>query len=81
MDTVRLNEVPPNTVVRVADLDVHEEDATRLKAMGLCVGREVQLVRSGDPLIVRILGGRVGLSARLAEGVRVTPTTNGEPGQ
>jgi len=41
--------------------------------MGICVGRQVQLVQAGDPLIVRVLGTRVGLSARLAAGVVVEP--------
>jgi hypothetical protein len=35
------------------------------------VGRRVQLVKSGDPLVVRVLGARVGLSARLAACVSV----------
>lgn len=39
----------------------------RLKAMGLCVGREVEVVRDGNPLIIRFLGARVGVSDRLAQ--------------
>jgi Fe2+ transport system protein FeoA len=42
-----------------------------LKSLGICVGRRVQLAKVGDPLIVRVLGTRVGLSARLAECVVV----------
>ena len=71
MNKLLLSKLAPNTVARVTDLSVHDDDATRLKALGLCVGRPVQLVQRGDPLIVRILGGRVGLSARLADGVTV----------
>jgi len=73
MSTVSLPQLPSDAVARVADLQVDQDDATRLKAMGICVGRQVQLVRAGDPLIVRILGARIGLSARLAEGVQVEP--------
>ena len=71
MQSVLLSELAPNSVARVAELQVISEDATRLKAMGICEGRQIQLLRAGDPLILRVLGARVGLSARLAAGVRV----------
>jgi Fe2+ transport system protein FeoA len=73
MNRVPLPQLPRDAVACVVDLDVRGEDATRLKAMGICVGRQVQLVRAGDPLIVRILGTRIGLSERLAAGVTVEP--------
>ncbi len=73
MPTVSLPQLPSDAVARVTDLQVDQDDATRLKAMGICVGRQVQLVRAGDPFIVRVLGARIGLSARLAEGVQVEP--------
>ena len=68
-----LPQLPPDGLARVAELQVDGEDAIRLKAMGICVGRRVQLVKAGDPLIVRVLGARVGLSARLAACVAVEP--------
>ena len=71
--SVPLSELPPATVARVDQLEVYAEDATRLRAMGICVGRQIQLMRSGDPMILRVLGARVGLSARLASGVGVIP--------
>jgi Fe2+ transport system protein FeoA len=43
----------------------------RLMAMGLCVGREVEVVRQGNPLVLRFLGARVGLSRRIAERIVV----------
>ena len=39
--------------------------------MGICQGRRIMLVRRGDPLILRVLGSRIGLSARLALKVSV----------
>jgi Fe2+ transport system protein FeoA len=39
--------------------------------LGVCVGRRVELVRSGDPLILRIFGSQLGLSAALAARVSV----------
>lgn len=56
---------------RVVRVDVEPADAARLKALGICVGRRVQVVQAGDPLIVRVVGARVGLSAQLAAGVFV----------
>jgi Fe2+ transport system protein FeoA len=66
--------MPPGGVGSIASLNVDPEDAIRLKSLGICVGREVQLVQAGDPIIIRVLGTRVGLSARLATGVVVSPT-------
>jgi hypothetical protein len=40
-------------------------------ALGLCVGRRVEVVKAGDPMIVRVIGAQVGLSARLAAHVLV----------
>lgn len=60
--------------MRVAEiLAVEGDDAEtdRLKAMGLCIGRRLQVTRPGDPLIVRVLGSRVGISKRLAQRVLV----------
>lgn len=71
-----LQQLPHNAVARIAGLNVDPEDAIKLKAMGICLGRQVQLVQAGDPLIVRVLGTRIGLSGRLATGILVelTPT-------
>ena len=57
---------------RVVRVDAEPDDAVRLMALGICVGRRIQIVKTGDPLIVRVVGARVGLSARLAAGVFVT---------
>lgn len=60
----------------VVDVQADDVDAARLKALGICQGRRIQLVKSGDPLILRVLGTRVGLSARLARGITVEPCAN-----
>ncbi len=52
------------------------DEVDRLKAMGICEGRKVMLVRAGDPLILRVLGTRIGVSERLAAGVQVMPCGN-----
>lgn len=71
--TLTLPELPCDGVARVVEVAVESDDAARLKQLGICVDRKVQLVKAGDPLIVRVLGTRVGLSARLANAVRVQP--------
>ncbi|MFT5124000.1 MAG: Fe2+ transport system protein FeoA [Kiritimatiellia bacterium] len=47
------------------------EELNRLKAMGVCIDRRIELVQKGDPLIFKVFGSRIGLSARLAEHVEV----------
>jgi Fe2+ transport system protein FeoA len=49
------------------------DDLHRLMAMGVCAGRTVEIVLPGDPLILRVFGSRIGLSARLARNVIVRP--------
>jgi Fe2+ transport system protein FeoA len=81
--TLRSNEEPieiaplsslrPSTTCRVVQVNAHSDDLRRLQALGVCVGRRVELVKSGDPMIISVVGARVGLSARLAAEVLVTP--------
>ena len=70
---VLLSELPAGAYARVAQVSAHSDDLRRLQALGVCVGRCIQLVKAGDPLIICVVGARVGLSARLAAEVRVTP--------
>lgn len=68
--TCRLTELPPGACCEVADLPSGTH-LDRLKSMGICLGRRLEVVKSGDPLIMRVYGLRIGLSARLAEEIRV----------
>jgi Fe2+ transport system protein FeoA len=72
---VLLSELAAGSYARVAQVSAHSDDLRRLQALGVCVGRRIQLVKSGDPMIISVVGARVGLSARLATEVRVTPIT------
>ena len=67
-----LNEIPSGTRAVVQRIDAADDAMQRLMAMGLCVGREIEVVRQGNPLILRILGARIGVSGRLARHVVVT---------
>ncbi|MCC5850596.1 MAG: ferrous iron transport protein A [Verrucomicrobia bacterium] len=51
----------------------NKEELERLQAMGLCLGRRLEVVKTGDPLIVRVFGSRIGLSYRLAKHIGVSP--------
>jgi Fe2+ transport system protein FeoA len=69
--TVRLDELPPRVCAVVRSIATDDEDTNRLKTLGVCVGRRVELVRAGNPLILKIFGSRLGISAELAMRVRV----------
>ncbi len=68
---VRLDQLPPRVCAVVRRVETEDEDTQRLKTLGVCLGRRVELVRSGNPLILKIFGSRLGLSAELAARVRV----------
>ena len=53
---------------------------TRMKSLGICAGRPLELVSKGDPLIVRVGNSRIGLSRALAQLVLVSEP-NVEPDQ
>lgn len=63
----RLDELPPRTCAVVRRIETDGEEVQRLKSLGLCIGRQIEVVKTGDPLIVKIFGSRIGLSASLAE--------------
>jgi len=65
---------------RVVSVGLSTADLERLEVMGLCSGRRVCVIKQGDPMIVRVLGTRIGLAAALAGGVRVMPE-DGERGR
>jgi len=68
---MRLNDLPPRICGIVRCIEGDDEESRRLKTLGVCSGRRIELLRGGDPLILRVFGTRLGLSARLAARVRV----------
>ena len=74
---MRLDQLPPQTCAVVRSVATEDEDTQRLKTLGVCVGRRVELVRTGNPLILKIFGSRLGLSAELAARVQVEVCTPG----
>jgi Fe2+ transport system protein FeoA len=71
----RLDELQPKVCAIVRRIEVEDDSMDRLKALGICIGRQVELVKRGDPLIVRVYGSRLGISSRLANRVLVEPCT------
>ena len=68
---IRLDELPPRVCAVVRSVSTDDEETQRLKTLGVCLGRRLEIVRSGDPLILKIFGSRLGLSAELARRVQV----------
>ena len=48
----------------VHEVRAGEGEIEQLQAMGVCAGRKVMLVKAGDPMILKVLGSRIGVSAR-----------------
>jgi len=69
--SIPLDELPPGCCGQVTRVDAADDDLHRLQAMGVCQGRRVELVKAGDPLILRVYGSRLGISARLASMILV----------
>jgi Fe2+ transport system protein FeoA len=72
-DPIRLDQLAAGHCGTVREVLAGEEETERLMAMGVCTGRKVMLVRRGDPLILKVLASRIGVSARLAARVVVWP--------
>jgi Fe2+ transport system protein FeoA len=68
---MKLTELPSGTHAVVERIDAADVAVQRLMAMGLCVGRKVEVVRQGNPLIVRMLGARIGIAGRVARHIIV----------
>ena len=68
---VRLDALPARVCAVVRRVDTDDDDTHRLKTLGICLGRRVELVRVGDPLILKVFGSRLGLAASLAARVHV----------
>lgn len=72
-----MDELKPRVCAVVRSIDIENAEIQRLKTLGICVGRRLEVVRTGDPLIVRVFGSRLGLSASLASRVWLEVCTDG----
>lgn len=72
-ERIPLDRIEVGHCARITEVEASEADIEQLMAMGVCVGRRVMLMQTGDPLILKVLGTRIGVSARLASNVKVQP--------
>ena len=63
---IQLCSLPPRTCAIVRRIETEGEDIQRLKTLGVCIGRQIEVIKQGDPLIIRVFNSRLGLSASLA---------------
>lgn len=59
--------------VRCFSIEGEGAEVVRLKRLGICAGQTVRIVQAGDPMILEVVGSRVGLSRQLASRVIVEP--------
>ncbi len=57
----------------ICGIDGNHEDIERLKTMGVCLGRRLHVVKSGEPMIVSVMGTRLGIAEKLARHVFLRP--------
>lgn len=70
LPSAKLKDLTPGSCCTVIEMGA-DSNSTRLKSMGICLGRTLEVIKAGDPLIVKVYGTRIGLSARMAEGILV----------
>jgi Fe2+ transport system protein FeoA len=75
-----LSGLPVGAAGLVVSVDAAAVDLERLEVMGLCSGRTVCVIKDGDPMIVRVLGTRIGLAAARGRGSRTSRDVPIEPG-
>ncbi len=68
---VRLDKLGPHQCGTICHVDTTDGAAGQLMAMGVCAGRRIEVIQRGDPMILRVLGSRLGVSAPLASRVKV----------
>lgn len=69
---IAVSELRRGACGRVARVLGDTAEAARLKALGVCEGRLVEVLRTGDALVLRVLGSRIGISRQLAASVFLT---------
>lgn len=52
-------------------LDATGDDSIRMKRLGICESRSLEIVNRGDPMIVKVCGAQIGISRQLARLITV----------
>lgn len=66
-----LSDLPAGTVCRVDAVSLEPEHTARMAGLGISPGRQVRIVRAGEPLVVQVYGSRIGLARALARHILV----------
>lgn len=76
---VALHRLAEGSRGRVVRVEAMGADGERMKALGLCEGRILEVLRSGDPLIVRVHSSRFGLAQERARQIWVELESGAAP--
>ncbi|WP_236254735.1 FeoA family protein [Mucisphaera calidilacus] len=76
---ISLNALPQGACAIIKDVQAGPFDAERLKAMGLCEGRHVTVLKPGQPMIIAVMGVRIGLDRNLARFIDLAPVEHPQP--
>ncbi len=71
LPTMAMSDLPRGGCGRVVEVQGQSAETVRLRALGLCEGRSIEVLRTGDAWIVRVLGSRIGISRELVSSVVV----------
>lgn len=66
-----LPSAPTGRQLIVSEVDYQEEGMTRLATLGIVIGTEVELVKCGDPMLIKIQGNLFAFEKRLCDNVEV----------
>ena len=68
-----LSDLPLKGSARVTNIDDAGPMSARLESLGICVGRTLRLVKTGELFIVNVYGSRLGIAREVAKLIKVTP--------
>ena len=71
MSTTPLSDISLPGLFRCTNIDCVGDAAIQLKRLGVCDGRSIEVMQPGDPMVLRVVGARIGVSRMLAKAVRV----------
>jgi len=72
MVNTSLSNVSVPGLFRCVDVLCEGDCAVQLKRLGICEGRDLEVIQCGDPMVVRIVGAEIGVSRSLAASVLVS---------
>jgi len=67
-----LSEAHAGEVCRVESVTASPEHTARMAGLGVSVGRQLRIVRMGEPMVVQIYGSRIGLARTVAGQIGVS---------